>query len=155
MDRTVCVVGLGRLGAPIAACIASKGFNVIGVDINPDIVDMANEGSAPVSEPGLDDLFAANRTRMRATLQLSQAVLDSDMIFILVPTPSDSSGRFSLQHVAVEKQNCGKAHFTPPSCCCGDANTFWREHKENRYALLQFMQGRLGASWATQNNSQV
>ena len=51
--RRVSVIGLGKLGAPIAACYAYKGHRVIGVDSNPDVVRLVNEGRAPVFEPGL------------------------------------------------------------------------------------------------------
>jgi len=49
----ISVVGLGKLGSPLAACLAHKGFPVIGVDLNPRIVSLINGGKAPVVEPGL------------------------------------------------------------------------------------------------------
>ena len=46
------VIGLGKLGAPMAAVFASKGFEVVGLDLNAAFVAAINEGRAPVSEPG-------------------------------------------------------------------------------------------------------
>ena len=109
MDKTVSVIGLGKLGSPIALSIASKGFNVVGVDNDLGVVDRINRGIPPVSEPGLEELLIANRTRVSATHSIDQAVLESRIIFIVVPTPSDSSGRFSLQHVAQVASQIGKA----------------------------------------------
>ena len=94
------IVGLGKLGASMAAAIASRGFDVIGVDINQHAVDALNAGRAPVQETGLDELVAANRCRLRATTSHRDAVLKSDVTFVIVPTPSDASGAFSLQYAA-------------------------------------------------------
>ena len=52
----VAVVGLGKLGAPLAAVLASKGNDVLGIDVNPEAVRLLNDGRAPVEEPGLQDL---------------------------------------------------------------------------------------------------
>jgi UDPglucose 6-dehydrogenase len=94
------IVGLGKLGASMAAAIASRGFSVIGVDVNAHAVDAVNAGHAPVQETGLGDLIAANRDRLRATTSHREAVLGSDVTFVIVPTPSDESGGFSLQYAA-------------------------------------------------------
>jgi UDPglucose 6-dehydrogenase len=100
MASTYSIVGLGKLGASMAAAIASRGFNVIGVDINRPGVDAVNAGRAPVQETGLDELIAANRERLRATTSHRDAILSSDVTFVIVPTPSDDSGAFSLQYAA-------------------------------------------------------
>lgn len=61
------VIGLGKLGAPLAAVLASKGHQVIGLDLVRNSVNLINEGKAPVSEPGLDALIAATKGRLKAT----------------------------------------------------------------------------------------
>lgn len=68
MSRRFSVVGLGKLGASMAAAIASRGHEVVGVDVNHRSVDAVNAGRAPVQETGLQDLIAANRARLRATM---------------------------------------------------------------------------------------
>jgi UDPglucose 6-dehydrogenase len=91
----ISVVGLGKLGAPLSAVFASKGFEVIGTDLNSRYVEAINAGRAPVDEPHLQQLIDAHRHSLRATLDLAEAVADTDITFVIVPTPSDSSGRFS------------------------------------------------------------
>jgi UDPglucose 6-dehydrogenase len=105
----VSVVGLGKLGACLAAAIASKGHEVVGVDLDPEVVEAVNAGRAPVPEPGLDALIAASRPRLRATADLGEAVLASDLTFIAVPTPSEESGAFSLRHVRDAVAGIGRA----------------------------------------------
>ncbi|RJP32423.1 MAG: UDP-glucose/GDP-mannose dehydrogenase family protein [Actinobacteria bacterium] len=96
---TVCVVGLGKLGTPLAACVASKGYEVIGVDVNPATVDLVNAGKTPVYEPGLEELIGRNTHRLRASGDIHDAVSRSAITFITVPTPSDERGAFSLEFV--------------------------------------------------------
>ena len=91
------IVGLGKLGASMAAAIASRGFNVIGVDVNQRSVDLLNAGRAPVQETNLDEMIAANKQQIRATRSHEEAILNSDLTFVIVPTPSDDRGAFSLQ----------------------------------------------------------
>ena len=53
----VCVVGLGYIGLPTAAFIASKEIKVTGVDVNPTFVESINKGEVPFVEPGFDELL--------------------------------------------------------------------------------------------------
>lgn len=105
----ISVIGLGKLGGSMAAAFAHRGFNVIGVDINPASVAAFNEGRAPVQETGLGDLIAANRERLSATLSTEEAVLKSDISFVIVPTPSDHRGAFTLQYARYAFAELGKA----------------------------------------------
>jgi UDPglucose 6-dehydrogenase len=91
----ISVVGLGKLGAPLAAVFASKGFQVIGTDVNPACVAAVNAGRAPVDEPGLQELMTASADRLTASDDAASVVSGTDTTFIIVPTPSDSTGRFS------------------------------------------------------------
>src|SRR5262249_42775876 len=109
MAASVSVVGLGKLGASMAAGMASRGIDVIGVDVNRAAVDAVNAGRAPVQETGLDDLIRANRGRLRATLNHEEAIAQSELTFVIVPTPSDGRGAFSLQYVAYAFREIGRA----------------------------------------------
>jgi len=60
MAEKVSVIGLGKLGASMAAAFASRGFDVVGVDVNQRSVDLVNAGHAPVQETGLEEMNAAN-----------------------------------------------------------------------------------------------
>jgi UDPglucose 6-dehydrogenase len=91
----ISVVGLGKLGSPLAAVFAAKGFQVIGTDVNSAAVAAINAGRAPVEEPGLQDLITSSADRLTASDDAVSVVSGTDTTFIIVPTPSDATGRFS------------------------------------------------------------
>jgi UDPglucose 6-dehydrogenase len=93
------VIGLGKLGACSAACFASKGFEVTGVDVNRDFVDAINQGKAPLYEPRLQELITAAKGRLRATQDFEEAIKESDITFLIVPTPSKEDGNFSDKYL--------------------------------------------------------
>lgn len=93
------VIGLGKLGSPLAAVLASKGHKVVGVDVNPDYVRALAAGKAPVEEPGLQALIDSAKGRLTSTMDYEKAVLASELSFIIVPTPSDTKGGFSNKYV--------------------------------------------------------
>ena len=68
-ERTehISVVGLGKLGAPLVACLASKGFRLIGLDVDVEKVNHLRAGRAPVQETGLQELIEHARERISAT----------------------------------------------------------------------------------------
>ena len=103
----ISVIGLGKLGAPLAAVFASKGFPVIGTDLNPAFVNAINAGRAPVDEPNLQELISDNRERLQATVDASAAVADTDVTFVIVPTPSDPDGRFTNRFILDAMQMVG------------------------------------------------
>lgn len=109
MIQNVSVIGLGKLGGSMAAGMASRGLNVIGVDVNRHAVDAVNAGKAPVQETGLGEMIAANQERIRATLSTEEAVLGSDISFVIVPTPSDERGAFTLQYAKFAFKSLGQA----------------------------------------------
>jgi len=101
----VSVLGLGKLGCPLAAVLASKGFEVAGFDRNETVVASLNEGQAPVNEPGLQELINAYGKRLKAYAGIEPCIADSDISFVIVPTPSLPSGWFDNSYVldVVEK----------------------------------------------------
>jgi UDPglucose 6-dehydrogenase len=104
------VVGLGKLGAPLAAVLASRGFTVIGLDVNKTFVDALNAGKMPIIEPQLNQLIAENRERLSATMDANEAVQKSDASFVIVPTPSNKdTGFFSNSYVLQAMATLGKA----------------------------------------------
>src|ERR1051325_6157608 len=109
MSKRISIVGLGKLGASMAAAIASRGHDVIGVDVNPRSVEALKAGRPPVRETGLAALIEQNRSRLRATMSHEQAIRESELTFVIVPTPSDSRGAFSLQYAAYAFREIGKA----------------------------------------------
>jgi UDPglucose 6-dehydrogenase len=109
MINKISVIGLGKLGASMAAAFAHRGFEVIGVDVNQRSIEAVNEGRAPVQETNLEDMISANKERIRATASHEDAVINSDISFVIVPTPSDERGAFSLQYAAWAFKEIGKA----------------------------------------------
>ena len=97
--KGISVVGLGKLGAPLAAVYASAGFSVLGLDLDEQCVAAINAGSAPVKETGLQDLMNSHKSRMRATTNAADLIAESDVTFIIVPTPSLENGLFSNDFV--------------------------------------------------------
>ena len=93
----------------MAAAIAGRGFEVVGFDIDERAVERVNAGHAPVAETGLDALIAANRERLRATTDPVDAVVSSDVSFVVVPTPSDERGAFSLEYAEAAFRSIGRA----------------------------------------------
>ncbi|MBV9521059.1 MAG: UDP-glucose/GDP-mannose dehydrogenase family protein [Hyphomicrobiales bacterium] len=104
----ISVIGLGKLGAPMAAVLASKGFDVIGLDLNDKFVAAINKGLAPVQEPRLQECIDKGRSRLRATHSFEEAVLNSDITFIIVPTPSDKDRFFSNKYVLAAIRSIGQ-----------------------------------------------
>jgi len=107
--KSVSVVGLGKLGACMAACIASRGYRVVGVDCNLSTIQLVNSGHPPVFEPSLAEKMKAAGSRLSATEDYTQAILGSEVTFVVVPTPSEDHGGFSLQYVEKAMQEIGKA----------------------------------------------
>ncbi len=111
----VSVLGLGKLGAPLAAVLAERGHSVVGVDVDPKVVAAISNGQAPVNEPGLQDLISKNKERLRATLDLEAAIHESELTFIVTPTPSGNDGIFSLKYVLPSVTAIGQALCTKKS----------------------------------------
>lgn len=103
------VIGLGKLGSPMVAVFGAKGFNVIGVDINERFVQTLNEGRAPVTEPQLQEYLERAGQRVRATLDFDDAIAQSDVSFIIVPTPSGADRLFSNRYVVDAIGKIGRA----------------------------------------------
>jgi len=105
----ISIIGLGKLGAPMAAVMAYKGQTVIGVDVNPAFVTALQQGRPPVKEPGLAEMIRDSRKRLSATQDYEAAILESDITFIIVPTPSDPGGMFSMRYVVQAAARIGGA----------------------------------------------
>ncbi len=94
----ISVVGLGKLGACIAATFAAKGFEVVGLDIDSGKVDRINKGLPPVDEPNLAETIRAGQGKLRATLDPRELV-STDITFFITPSPSLPDGSFSTEYL--------------------------------------------------------
>lgn len=104
----ISVVGLGRLGSPIVAVLASKGYEVVGIDTNPAFVDKINNHVAPVEEPRLQELLTEHKAHISATTDWSLAVAETDMTTVIVPTPSGTDGAFRNDYVLSVMDEVGR-----------------------------------------------
>lgn len=97
----ISIFGLGYVGSVSAACLANKGHYVIGVDSNQTKVDLINAGKSVIVEPELKELTATLVAKglLRATKDVSDAILNSDLSFICVGTPSKKNNGLDLQYV--------------------------------------------------------
>jgi len=85
MRQRICVLGLGYIGLPTAAVLATHGFEVIGVDVNPNVVNIINNGDIHIEEPGLRTLVQA--AIKSGNLRAKPEPEEADVFIIAVPTP--------------------------------------------------------------------
>lgn len=111
MSLSISVFGLGYVGSVSAACFASMGHRVIGVDVNPAKVEMMESGRSPIVEGGMNELVAeGNRAcRLYATIDSATAVIESDVSFVCVGTPSLRNGKLDLSHIEKVAREIGAA----------------------------------------------
>src|SRR5262245_28194158 len=109
--RRVAVFGLGYVGSVSAACLASRGHTVIGVDVSAEKVDMINQGQSPVVEEGLGDLVAEQVAagRLCATTDSAHAVANTDIALVCVGTPSASNGSLMTEFLERVSEEIGAA----------------------------------------------
>ncbi len=105
----VSIVGSGYVGTTVAACLADLGHEVTNVDIDEDIVAAINDGESPIHEPGLDDLVAEHAgENLRATTDYD-AVRETDVTFLALPTPSEDDGAIDLAYMEAGAASLGEA----------------------------------------------
>jgi UDPglucose 6-dehydrogenase len=106
--QNISVFGLGKLGSCIAATFAARGFNVVGIDIDPEKVNRVNAGLPPVEEPLLAETIVSSRAHLRATMDVREAVT-TDVSFFIPPSPSLPDGSFSNEFLLKAMQPLAKA----------------------------------------------
>ncbi len=111
------MLGLGYVGCVTAACLASLGHRVLGIDRDQHKVDNVLNGHAPFFEPGLDDLVRDNVAAGRLTASTSaQGIADADIALICVGTPSEKNGNLGLGQLrrAIEEIAAQVRHRSKP-----------------------------------------
>ena len=99
---TVAVIGAGKMGLPLAAQFAGHGWNVIAVDVQPDVVESINAGRSHIGEePGVAELVAAAHVegRLRATLDGASAAREADVVVLIVPVMLDAAHQPDYRHM--------------------------------------------------------
>jgi len=107
----VSIFGLGYVGAVSAGCLAETGHSIIGVDRDEFKVDYINQGKAPIIEDDLEDLIKKNvkADRLKAYIDSKRAVMETEISFVCVGTPSHSNGNINLDYIERVSKDIGEA----------------------------------------------
>lgn len=107
----ISIFGLGYVGTVSCGCLAKQGHQVIGVDVFKFKVDMINSGHSPLVEPDIDELIkeAVAEERLRAVQEAEDAILNTEMSFVCVGTPSKANGSLDLGYVRKVCEEIGSA----------------------------------------------
>jgi UDPglucose 6-dehydrogenase len=100
MKEPLGVIGAGWVGLVTAACFADLGHDVVVRDVVPERVAELEAGRVPIFEPGLAELLAANRERIRYTLDMADVFERARTAFVCVDTPPTHSGDADLSRVS-------------------------------------------------------
>lgn len=97
----VSIFGLGYVGTVSAGCFARDGHYVVGVDPIPAKVDLISEGKSPIVEAAIGDIIseAVDTGRLTVTTDPTQAILETDLSFVCVGTPSQTNGNLDLRYI--------------------------------------------------------
>lgn len=106
---SISIIGLGRLGLPIAAVYASAGYRVYGIDLRSRISWLKKHIQKGLYEPYLDQMLSKYSDKIIFSSNYREAILHTDISIIVVPTPSKKDGEFSLKYVMQVIDNLGKA----------------------------------------------
>jgi UDPglucose 6-dehydrogenase len=97
----ICVVGLWHLGSVTAACLASAGFEVVGLDFDPEVIRNLQAGQPPLYEPGLTELVKKGISQglLSFSTDAAAALAESEIVWIAYDTPVDDEDRADVEYV--------------------------------------------------------
>ena len=106
----ITVIGTGYVGLVTGTCLSDMGNNVTCVDINEKKVQQMQNGKVPIFEPNLEELFHKNIAgeRLHFTSNLKEAIHNTTIIFLALPTPQDEDGSADLSYVEAVAHDLGK-----------------------------------------------
>jgi GDP-mannose 6-dehydrogenase len=106
----IAILGLGYVGMTAAACLASQGHEVIGIDPNLTKVNAVLAGKSPITEPGLEALIADARAQrlLTANTTLVPEVAGCDLVIVCVGTPSAVDGSHNMTYIAEVTRQLGE-----------------------------------------------
>ncbi|HWM02145.1 MAG TPA: nucleotide sugar dehydrogenase [Actinophytocola sp.] len=107
----ISVFGLGYVGCVSAACLAARGNEVVGVDVNPTKIDLIMSGQAPVVEERIGELTAevVDNGSLRATTDVAAAIAETEVSLVCVGTPSAPNGSLSTTYLERVAEQIGEA----------------------------------------------
>lgn len=107
----ISIFGMGYVGAVSAGCLANDGYEIIGVDPIQDKVDIINQGQTPIIEKDIGEIIArtVQSGNLSATTNGFHAVVNSDVSFVCVGTPSQLNGNLDLKYIRRVCERIGNA----------------------------------------------
>ena len=107
----ISIFGLGYVGCVSLGCVAKNGHEVIGVDVNQNKVDFVNTGRSPIIEKDIDTIIAEQYRlgHVSATTNPSYGILNSEVSFICVGTPSSPTGHLDMSYIWKVSEEIGRA----------------------------------------------
>lgn len=106
MKKKICVIGLGYIGLPTAAVLAKAGWNVLGVDIRPEVVETINRGKIHIVEKDLENLVCEQVTQ--GNLRAVSEPQEADVFIVAVPTPFREDHEPDLTYVEAAVRKLAK-----------------------------------------------
>ena len=120
MSKNVSVIGIGRLGLCFCLTLEKAGYNMLGVDINEEYVNSINNKTLRSHEQGVEQTLQES-TNLRATTDIEEALEHSDVIYVVVATPSLENGRYDhtqIDSVVTKLTNLGPQNGKHLVICC-------------------------------------
>ena len=111
VTQRISVVGMGYVGLCTAVGFANKDIKIVAVDKDHNKIDLVNKGIAPFHEPELESFLqtAIKTGYLKGILDIEEAILNTDITFITVGTPSKSDGSIDLNQIRDCTNEIGKA----------------------------------------------
>ena len=106
--KKLAVIGCGKLGAPLVACLAQAGHSVIGIDTNVDLIQNLRANIITWNEPNLVEYLDKYKSQIRFETTYSDEFNEVTTTFIIVPTPSNKSGEYSIDFVLSAVKSIGE-----------------------------------------------
>jgi UDPglucose 6-dehydrogenase len=105
----ISIIGTGYVGAVTGTCLAELGHQIVFVGRDTKKLDLIHSGKSPIYEPGLDQLLEKNLPRITTTLDLPDAIRNTELTFVCVGTPSNDDGSINLDQVRDVCHTIGKS----------------------------------------------
>jgi GDP-mannose 6-dehydrogenase len=107
----ISIFGLGYVGTVTGACLAELGHDVVGADINPVKVGLINQGKSPIVEKDIGEILrkVVGNGKLRATEDVAEAVVATDLALVCVGTPSRPNGSLELEAIKRVSGQIGRA----------------------------------------------
>jgi len=107
----ISIIGTGYVGLVTGATLANSGNKVICLDLIESKINELNKGKSPIFEPGLEELIniGIKKGNLKGSTEIEKGVLDSDVTFICVGTPSNKDGSIDLNYIKSASSSIGRA----------------------------------------------